>query len=128
MDNPLVVFDSLEKGIVMPEQVEVLKTIYPKMYSETLSLITENMAQLQSELPYKKRAALSQFFGVALDPSFQPETMITLQSQFTPEKKEEMKQVMNQSQPLNQNQAANFKNINLDAKKSQSERIATRGV
>ncbi len=120
VDNPLVIFDSMEKGMVMPEHVETLKTVYPKMYEETLNLITQNLNELQTELPYEKRVALSQFFDVPLDPSFEPSLLLKLQKSYTPEEKQETLNKMTAGQQ------ANVKDIDLSAKKSAAERIATR--
>lgn len=126
VDSPIVVFDSLEKGMVIPEQVEVLKKVYPKMFEETLGYLVENQVQLQEELPYQKRLALSQFFNLALDPSMKPENVIAYQQNLSPESLQGMQEKMTSNETTFRPQQA--KNINIKKSMGAAESISMRKV
>jgi hypothetical protein len=123
VDNPMVVFDSLKKGVVHPEHVEVMKQVYPKMYQDTFQYITENITELQKEMPYAKRLALSQFFGVPLDPSSDSSMLLRLQSQVTPQVQEQMNAGLQQAEV----KPMKLDKIDLKSKMSNMERLAKRG-
>lgn len=91
IDDPMSILDDMNRGILTPEGAEVLKSVYPRMYENIHGQILENVAQLQEELPYKKRLQLSIMFGTPVDPSLNPSTIARLQSNFLPEKEKQMK-------------------------------------
>jgi uncharacterized membrane-anchored protein YhcB (DUF1043 family) len=124
VDNPMVVFDSLKKGVVHPEHIEVMKNVYPKMYQDTFQYITENITELQKEMPYSKRLALSQFFGVPLDPSSDSSMLLKLQGQVTPQAQQ---QLVNKMQQSSSSKPMKLDHVDLKSKMSSMERLAKRG-
>lgn len=77
VENPLVILKQLERNNLLPETVETLQMVYPRLYAEIQSSImgeiTDKMAAKSLDLPYQKRIVLSNFLGVNLDSTMMPQ-------------------------------------------------------
>lgn len=77
VENPLVVLSQLERNNVLPETIETLQKVYPKLYADIqgsiMGEIADKMAAKSFNLPYQKRIVLSNFLGVNLDSTMMPD-------------------------------------------------------
>jgi hypothetical protein len=72
--QPLVVLKRVKDGSLIPEDVNTLKTVYPKMYSEIAGKIGEQLISIKADhldfnIPYSKKLALSTLLGQPMDAS-----------------------------------------------------------
>jgi hypothetical protein len=63
IEQPQQVLNRLAHGAVMPEHVEALASVYPKLLEDLRQRMLSRMSELQTSLPYAKRLALSGFLG-----------------------------------------------------------------
>lgn len=105
VDDPMSVLDDMNRGIIAPEGVETLKTVYPRIYQEIYDQMMGQLAELQEELPYKQRLQLSIMFGLPTDPSLNPSTLARLQSNFAPGQEQQMRKPSNQQAKINNMQS-----------------------
>lgn len=68
VDAPLVALDSLAAGLLVPEEVEALETVYPELYALMRQVLEQEMiaalaAKESYRLPYAKEQALEVFLG-----------------------------------------------------------------
>lgn len=80
VENPLSVINNIAKGDISSEGAETLRVVYPKIYQELVSSISERASTLKHELPYHYRVALSRLFGTPLDDSLAPDNFKTIQT------------------------------------------------
>lgn len=74
IEHPTGVFGSIKDGTLVPQQVEAIKTVMPKMYQEMTSQITEQLMKSKAkdeQIPYHTKMALSLFLGQDLDDSLE---------------------------------------------------------
>jgi hypothetical protein len=81
--DPLSVLKDLEKGTLTREGVDTLSVLYPKFFQEIQSQLISQISELNEELPYRKRLALSVFFGVPVDNVMRPDFVQLLQSNYS---------------------------------------------
>lgn len=75
--HPSEILDSFKNGIVLNEQVEILKEIYPAIFER---LAVELAASYEKgSIPYKKRVDLYRVFGVGTEPVFRGSNFMMLQ-------------------------------------------------
>lgn len=85
VDSPLSVLDDLESGTVTREHVEALQKVYPALYTEIRSKVSEIMSdKSEDSLTYPKRVQLSLLFGLAGDASLLGKNIAALQMTFVP--------------------------------------------
>lgn len=85
VENPLVALDQIKLGTIMPETIETLSTVFPKLYDEMKSSVMEqasNMLAKKKPIPYQTKQALSMFLGEPLDASFTPPAVMANQQAF----------------------------------------------
>lgn len=68
VEDPLGVLRNVKNGTISHEEIEALKTVYPKMYADMQSHIMSHLAEQKdpSKIPYKNKIALSTFMGMPL--------------------------------------------------------------
>lgn len=81
-ENPLSILESLKNNSLSAEEVEAVKVIYPRLFSDIQSLIIEQIPELRGKLTYSSRLRLSRLFGVAVDESMEPDFIFAMQSDF----------------------------------------------
>ena len=73
VENPLVILKEIEANKILPETIEALDNVYPKLLSEIkatlLGEMTDQLAKGPIEMDYQKRVVLSKFLGISLDSS-----------------------------------------------------------
>lgn len=70
--NPMTVFADMANNRITHEAVESLKTVYPKLYNQAVSKISENLSEIEKQIPFQKRIQLSTFLGMPVDQMTQP--------------------------------------------------------
>jgi hypothetical protein len=85
VEDPHGVIERLAHGTVSPEDAEALREVYPEMMADVTRQILERLPELQKNLPYERRLALSVFSGVPVDPAMDPRILAVLQASFTDE-------------------------------------------
>ncbi len=78
--HPLQTLNHLHDGTLSNEEVETLKTVYPKLYQQMGKEAVDQMTDLKSQLPYKKRVTLSKLLGVPYESSISPSSVAFLQA------------------------------------------------
>lgn len=79
VDAPLGALDALAAGILVPEEVEALETVYPELYAFCRQALEQEMIEAMAakqsyRLPYAKEQALEVFLGTdTLDASLSAE-------------------------------------------------------
>ena len=63
IERPQHIIEELAGGNVMPEHVEAMAAVYPKLLEDLKQRMLSRMSELQDTLPYSKRLALSGFLG-----------------------------------------------------------------
>lgn len=63
VENPQHVLHELSGGMVVPEHIEAMSNVYPKLLEDLRQKMLSRMAALDTSLPYSKRLALSGFLG-----------------------------------------------------------------
>lgn len=63
IERPQHVLEELAGGSVMPEHVEAMAAVYPKLLEDLRQRMLSRMTELEDTLPYSKRLALSGFLG-----------------------------------------------------------------
>lgn len=81
-EDPVGIQERLVDGTITPEDAEVMRELYPAHLAQMTQDILERLPDLQANLPYERRLALSILTGVAVDPSFQPRVIARLQATF----------------------------------------------
>jgi hypothetical protein len=85
VEDPGSIEERLADGSVTPEDAEAIRTVYPEMYEDIKMRIIEQLPELQKQLPYERRLALSIFSGVPVDPAMHPRILRVLQGSFANE-------------------------------------------
>jgi hypothetical protein len=80
VQDPFSVIDEIEAGTVSGEAVEALRAVYPNLYNEIVQTFAGKIGELQRQLPYQKRLALSVLFDLPVDASTTPQFVAAMQS------------------------------------------------
>ena len=82
--NPVdVVENKLPSGQITPEDGEAFREVFPEWFNEIKADLMGRIPEMQKHgLSYKQKLALTIFTGVPMDPSFHPQVLRVLQSQF----------------------------------------------
>ena len=82
IEAPLTLLDDLQAGTLTQEHVEALREVYPELYNEIRSNLTDQIIQAKKPLPYSKRIAISNLFNIAADETMASDFIIAMQSNF----------------------------------------------
>lgn len=63
VEEPARVLKNMSRGLISPEQVEALQTVYPAMYADLQQKITDRLMMQKQPLPYQQRVALAAIIG-----------------------------------------------------------------
>jgi hypothetical protein len=80
VQDPISVVEEMQQGIVSREGVEVLRTLYPKLYGEVQQEFATRISELQTKLPYVQRLNLSVLLDMPVDPSTTPQFVAAMQN------------------------------------------------
>jgi hypothetical protein len=78
--NPLHAMEKIQEGTLLPDDIETLNAVYPKMYQEMQQSITSAMVDHvdkngTSEIPNQTKMMLSLFLGQDMDSSMSPQAV-----------------------------------------------------
>ncbi len=82
VDDPTSVVKSLRTGRVTHEEVDALRTVYPKLYAQVQRQLHAEVLQLKEPLPFAKRVQLATFFGIPTDYSLEPQNVKAWQATY----------------------------------------------
>lgn len=85
VEDPQGIVERLADGTVTPEDAEAMRAVYPEMMADITRQILERLPELQKQLPYERRLALSIFTGAPVDPAMDTRVLSVLQRSFTEE-------------------------------------------
>jgi hypothetical protein len=83
VERPIDVLHNVANGNLVPEQVEALSYVYPKLMNEMRFKVTDKMTEhigKQKPIPYKTKLSLSLFLGEDLVNSLTPVNMLANQN------------------------------------------------
>jgi len=81
INNPAIIYQQLKEGYINPRSLEVLKTVYPKMYLSLQDKVLENMPK---KLTRQQRIQLQMLLGAKVMPAMDYDKLQILQ-RMTPE-------------------------------------------
>jgi hypothetical protein len=89
--NPIESMRKIRTGMVTPEVIETLQTVYPKMYSQMQTAVMDKMTDGMNDgsaqkLPYQTKMMLSMFLGTDLVKSLGQQEIAQAQSLMTGQK------------------------------------------
>lgn len=96
-ENPLVALQHVANGTILPQDISVLKNIYPEYYAKMSGELVAGVVEQQQKgevVPYRLRQSISQFVGHPLDSTMLPSSIVSAQSTFG-----QMQQQPQQNQP-----------------------------
>jgi hypothetical protein len=80
IENPKSVFSDLASGRMSREGAEVLKNVYPSLYTEAQGIISKELGNPKTKLSYQKRLQLGILMDVPADSSMVPQNFLALQT------------------------------------------------
>lgn len=84
IDNPKTIMDNLSSGYISPEEVEVLKKVYPEIHAQLKEKAIEKLTDKQRQIPYQLRIQLQKLLDVKEDVNLQYQYTQALQASFAP--------------------------------------------
>lgn len=113
--DPTHVFQKMKTGMLMPEHMETLQTVYPKMLEQMQAAVTDELTNKMNDgsaeaLPYKTKMMLSMFLGNDLVSSVSQASIAANQMHMTGEKNKDDQLVDQNAAPPTQ---AGMKNLSL---------------
>lgn len=78
VESPKNILNNLENGYVSPEEVEVLKSLYPAIYSKIQEELGEQLET--GKLDFQKRLEIFKLFGIQTDQAFKRNNISRLQA------------------------------------------------
>lgn len=84
VEEPATVLNNITSGTVSRDEVQVLKAVYPALFSELQSKFIQELPKLQATMPYNRRIQLGLIMDTPADASMEPLNIAGLQSSFMP--------------------------------------------
>jgi hypothetical protein len=81
-DPVTAIVRGIAHGTLTRDAVEAVKTVFPRLFAEIQSRVTERIPSLRSTLPYSRRLQLGLLLGVPVDRSMEPSTLSALQGSY----------------------------------------------
>lgn len=83
VDSPTDALHAVARGTIVPETMEALSVVYPKLLQEMQLTVTDKMTDAVSKkklIPYRTKLALSMFLGSDMVPSLNAQSMLANQN------------------------------------------------
>jgi hypothetical protein len=80
--KPLSVLKRMKTGSLTSDEVNTLKTVYPKLYDRMATQMMDKLAALKEPLPYANRLQVATFLGKPTDSSLMPQNLAMLQGNY----------------------------------------------
>lgn len=93
LEDPLMILDWAASGMLHPDHVEAVQTVYPELLAAVQTNIVEMIGDLEKAPPYAARMQLGQLLGAPTDRSLDPTFLLSLQQQYaqTAEQQEQIR-------------------------------------
>lgn len=75
VQDPQGALDRAAAGTITREDVEVLRSVYPAVYSDLVGDVMDQLANVQTRPPYEERIRLGLLLGVPTDPALSPSSL-----------------------------------------------------
>lgn len=85
--DPLGVLKEARAGKLTREHIEAVKAVYPNLYDQIRTEVTNNLVDQKSELPYGKRIQLAIMLDIPTDRTLAPDFVQAIQGTFSPAEK-----------------------------------------
>jgi hypothetical protein len=103
--DPVSVLTDMQLGMVTPEQIEAVRTVYPELHVELSQRLLERAAKADAEgkrLPMQTRNQIGRFVGVQIEPAFKGSVLALLdQARGERDQKSQQQPQPRPSHPLN---------------------------
>lgn len=76
--QPLMAMEHIKKGTIVPEDVHLVKSVYPGLYNNLVAKLTDSLITAKTKgeiIPYHIRQGLSLFLGRPLDSTLTPQAI-----------------------------------------------------
>lgn len=85
-EDPLIAFDQVRDGTIVPETIETLSAIYPKLYDEMKQSVLEQAMKTVEDgpIPFQLKQSLSTFLGSPLDNHMNAQSIQMNQAMYMP--------------------------------------------
>lgn len=82
--DPVSALVQVRDGTIVPETIETLGVVFPKLYEDMKQKMVNQMSKLKdrSSIPFQTRMSMSQFMGEPLTASLMPQNIATNQAAF----------------------------------------------
>lgn len=81
--NPTSILDDAERGDLMPESIEAVRTVYPNVYLEIQSKLADRIINAPS-IPYRRKMQLSALLGQDMTGTLNPRMFASAQAAYAP--------------------------------------------
>jgi hypothetical protein len=98
VDNPMTILDDLNAGILTPESVEAVRTIYPDIYAQMSQKIIDKMATVKKPISYQAKLQISTLLGIPISSALGPQFIQSMQGNIQPEQQEQKPRKINAGQ------------------------------
>jgi hypothetical protein len=79
VDIPMTILDDFNAGILTPESVEAVRTIYPEIYANISSKLIDKMSTVKKPISYQSKLQISTLLGVPVSSAMSPDFIQKLQ-------------------------------------------------
>ncbi len=87
VEQPLSIIEHVKNGSLLPQDLQTLSTVYPKLYAKLQGSIMEHIIDVKTDnktVPYHSRISLSQFLGQPMDTTMTQGAMLAAIQANTP--------------------------------------------
>lgn len=82
VENPTSILKQAAAGVLTPEAVEAVRTVYPALYDQMKTAILDKITSHRGQVPSKSRLMLGLLLGQDVDGSLKPERILRSQAAF----------------------------------------------
>lgn len=111
VNNPTSIIKNLKNGYISPEEVEVLKKVYPEIHKKLTTSAIDQLAKRNKDINYQLRIQLQKLLDNKQEVNMYPRGIVQLQSSFGVQPQEQ--ELMQATAPVQKLPGARAKNMNL---------------
>ncbi len=104
VENPYVALSQIKQGILVPETIETLAAVYPRLYVSMKNELMNQAIEMHAKekpIPYQLKQQISMFVGEPIDSSLKQQSIMMNQASFVPKQQEQpMPQQSGKTKPL----------------------------
>lgn len=122
--NPKNALANIAAGTVSPEEIEVLKNVYPSLWGELTAKVTEHVMENEGKANYKNKLLIGHILDIPYVEEAKPDMVASLQANFAPAQDVAQMQQVGSGGQASKPRQTNMKSIG--TMQSGTEAIATR--